>query len=147
MKKKLFIYYSLSGNGDLIADFLKHTHDIRKVYTKEPLPKIFILKMLSGGFKATINYKDKLDNFDNNIEDYDEIIIGSPIWNDRLSSPINRVLEELKLNDKRVKCILYSGSGKCTKGYNKLKERYNCPIYVLKEPIKNVEELNKIKNI
>ena len=85
MRKKLFIYYSLSGNGDLVADYLKHTYDIRKVVTKEPLPKNYILSLITGGFKAMINYHDKLDNFDNNIEDYNEIVIGSPIWNDRLS--------------------------------------------------------------
>ena len=143
--KKLFIYYSLSGNGDLIAEFLKHTHDIRKIRTKEPLPKNKVLQILSGGFKATIHYKDKLLNFNNNIDDYDEIIIGSPIWNDRLCSPINTVLEELNLNNKTVKFILYSGSGKAAKAAYTIKKRFNAEIFLLKEPLKNPEELNKIK--
>ena len=29
--KKLLIYYSLTGNGDLVAEFLKESFDIRKV--------------------------------------------------------------------------------------------------------------------
>ena len=147
MKKKLFIYYSLSGNGDLVADYLKHTYDIRKVVTKEPLPKNYILSLITGGFKAMINYHDKLDNFDNNIEDYNEIVIGSPIWNDRLSSPINTVLDNINLKNKKVTFILYSGSGKANKAIKQL-EKYNIKnIYVLKEPIKKPTELNKIKEL
>ena len=147
MKKKLFIYYSLSGNGDLVADYLKHTYDIRKVVTKEPLPKNYILSLITGGFKAMINYHDKLDNFDNNIEDYNEIVIGSPIWNDRLSSPINTVLENINLKNKKVTFILYSGSGKANKAIKQL-EKYNIKnIYVLKEPIKKPTELNKIREV
>ena len=132
MKKKLFIYYSLSGNGDLVADFLKHTFDIRKIETSEPLPKNYFLSLLTGGFKATINYHDKLINFDDSILNYDEVVIGSPIWNDRLSSPINTVIDKLNLNKTKVKCILYSGSGKANHAIKQL-EKYNltaiCPSY------------------
>ena len=145
--KRIFIYYSLSGNGDLVADYLKHTCDIRKVETKEPLSNNRIIQIITGGFKAMINYKDKLKNFNKDISDYDEIIIGSPIWNDRLSTPINRVLEELNMKDKIVKFILYSGSGKANRAINKINMNYNANIYILKEPLKNVSELNKIKNI
>ena len=143
--KKIFIYYSLSGNGDLIAEFLKHTHDIRKVNTTKKYSKNKVLRILEGGFKATINYKDKLSNFDSNIDDYDEIIIGSPVWNDRLSSPINTVLEKLNLNNKTVKFILYSGSGKASKAAYTIKSKYKADIYILKEPLKHPEELNKLK--
>ena len=145
--KKVFIYYSQSGNGDLIADYLKHTTDIRKVESLEPLPKNRVLQILSGGFKAMINYHDKLDNFDNNISDYDEIIIGSPVWNDRLCSPINSVLKVLDLKNKKVKCILYSGSGKAVKAIKQLTKYGITDIIVLKEPIKNVQELNKLKGV
>lgn len=143
--KKLYIYYSLSGNGDFIAEFLKHTHDIRKVLTKKNLPKNKILQIIEGGFKATINYKDELRDFNTNIDDYDEIIIGSPIWNDRLSSPINSVLDKLNFKDKTVKFILYSGSGKASKAAYTIKNKYNAEVYILKEPLKYPEELNKLK--
>lgn len=145
--KSIFIYYSLSGNGDIIAEFLKHTHDIRKVEVLKPLPKNKILQIIEGGFKATINYHDKLLNFNDNIDYYDEIIIGSPIWNDRLCSPINSVLDTLKLNGKKVKFILYSGSGKAGKASNIIKDKYTSDIFVLKEPLKYPEELNKLKEI
>ena len=60
-----------------------------------------------------INYCDRLVNFDNNINDYDEIIVGSPIWNGRFCSPINSVLKLFDFDDKKVSFV--SGSGKISK--------------------------------
>ena len=104
--KKLFIYYSLTGNGDLVAEYLKEKeYDIRKIETKEPLPKNYVLRILAGGYKAMINYEDKLIDFDVNIDEYDKIVIGSPVWNARLSSPINTVLKLLDLNSNPLGAI------------------------------------------
>ncbi len=141
MKKTLFIYYSLTGNGDIIAEKLKNKNaDIRKVITKEPLPKNYVLSILTGGFKATINYKDKLENFDNNIDKYNHIIIGSPVWNSRLSSPINSVLDKLNLDNKEITFILYSGSGKAKKAEEKIRKLYKkVNIIHIKNPKENTD--------
>jgi len=144
--RKLFIYYSLTGNGDEVAIYLrKKGYDIRKIVTSEILPRTSFFRILSGGFKALINYKDKLIDFDNEIDDYDEVVIGSPIWNNRLSSPINTVLEELNLNNKKISFVLYSGSGRANHAKNMINNRYgDCKIICLKEPKNDKEELKKI---
>lgn len=147
--KKIFIYYSLSGNGDAVAKYLKDKNtDIRKVETTKPLPNNMVLRIMAGGFLAGINHKDKLINFDNNISNYDEIIIGSPIWNGRLSCPINTALDLLNLKDKKLVFILYSGSGEASKTDKKLKKIYpSANIIHLKEPKKNIDSLNRLNNI
>ena len=62
--KKLFVYYSLTGSGDVVADYLRNKgYDIRKVISKHKYPKNFGLLMLTGGFRAGINIKDKLIDF------------------------------------------------------------------------------------
>lgn len=146
--EKIFIYYSLTGNGDEVAEYLKNNgYNIRKVETKEPLPKNNILRILAGGYKAMINYEDELNNFDKNIEQYDEVIIGSPIWNGRLASPINTVLKKLDLKNKKVSFILYSGSGKAPKAKEKIRQKYsNSKIIDLHEPKKKKEELKIIES-
>ena len=59
--KKIFIYYSLTGSGDLVADTLKSKgYDIRKVVSKHKYPKSFFWLMMVGGFRAGTNKKDKL---------------------------------------------------------------------------------------
>lgn len=145
--KKIFIYYSLTGNGYTVASYLKEKGwNIRKVETSEPLPKNYILSILAGGYKAMVNYEDKLIDFDANIEEYDEVAIGSPIWNARLSSPINSVLKELDLKDKKLTFVLYSGSGKSPKATERINKEYpNAKVIDLVEPKKNKEELTKFK--
>ena len=145
--KKLFIYYSLSGNGDEISNYLSPSYDVRKVKTAEPLPKSYFFSILVGGYKAMTNHKDKLEDFNNNISEYDEILIGSPIWNDRLCSVINGVLDKLDLTNKKINFILYSASGKASKAIKLINEKYKVVPYVLKEPKKNKEELDKLKEL
>ena len=144
--KKLFIYYSLTGNGDLVANKLKENkYELRKIKPQKELPKSFFWMIMVGGFKAMIKYKEKLIDFDNDISKYDEIIIGSPIWNGRLSTPVSTALTKLDLSDKKVSFILYSGSGEeNTKATSFIKEKYNAQVINLKEPNKNPAELEKI---
>ena len=105
--KRLFIYYSLTGSGNTVADFLKDKDiEIRKVETKYKLSKHLLPAMMKGGFHAMIGKKAKLINYDSDVSSYDEIIIGSPIWNSRLTPPINSVLKNTDLTNKKLIFIL-----------------------------------------
>jgi multimeric flavodoxin WrbA len=142
--KKIFIYFSLTGSGDVVSDYMKKNgYDIRKVISKNKYPKKMFPLMMVGGFKALTKMKDKLIDFDSNIDDYDEVVIGTPIWFDRVSSPINSVLSKLDLSNKKVSFILYSASGDAKKATERLKDIGD--ITILKEPKKYKEELNKIR--
>ncbi len=144
--KKIFVYYSLTGNGEKVSEYLSSKEiETRKVEIKKNLPKSFFLKIIVGGFRALREYKDELLDFNNNIDDYDEIIIGSPIWNGRLSTPINSVLEQLNLQEKKVCFVFYSGSGTSPKATEKIKKLLpEASIIDLKEPKKDNEELKKL---
>ena len=144
--KKVFIYYSRTGNGDIIADKLnEYNIDIRKIEPKKNISNIFFFTMMQGGFKALVKFKDKLKDYDKDISSYDEIIIGSPIWFDRVSSPINRILKDIDLKDKKVSFILWSASGVANKATERLnKEFSNSDITIVKEPNKNKDELDKL---
>ena len=144
---KLFIYYTLSGNGDVVSNYLKEKgFDIRKIETKYKLSRHMFPAMMKGGFHALIGKKAKLINYDNNINDYDEIIIGSPIWNSRLTPPINTVLKNTNLSNKKVTFILYSGGGYGKKATKKLSKKYpDSTIINIKQPKKYEEELKKIE--
>ena len=144
--KKLFIYYSNTGNGDIVAYKMETLgYEVRRVIPKKELPKAFFFKVLTGGFLAGINNKAKLVNYDNNIEGYDEIVIGSPIWNDRLSTPINAVLEKTDIAGKNVRFILYAGSGNAKKVFGQLEKYVQNPLVTfLKDPKKYPDELEKL---
>ena len=148
--KKLFIYYSLSGNGDVVANYL---HDrgvtVRKVTPNRELPYNMVLRILAGGFLAGIGYKDTLVNFDSDIREYEHIVIGSPIWNGRLSTPVNALLDRIDLTAKKTTFVLYSGSGVAPKTIKMLQTRYpKSNTIILKEPKKaSKDELYKLDKI
>ena len=141
--KKVFIYYSHTGNGDFVADILKEKEfEIRKIDTeKKVLPNPFFFKMIVGGFKATIGSSPKLSEYAKNIVDFDEVYIGSPIWNARLATPTNTLLKELNLEGKKITFVLYSGSGTSKGATKKISKLYpEARIINLKEPLKYQEE-------
>ena len=144
--KKLFIYFSLTGNGDLVADCLKEKgFEIRKVEMKKRLPKSFFFCVLTGGFLAGLGVKSKLKEYDRSIDGYDEIIVGSPIWNGRFSSPLNRLLKDIDFKGKNIEFLFTAGSGEgkhALKKANRLYPEAEC--IFLKEPKKHKEELGKI---
>ncbi len=145
---KIFIYFSLSNNGDIIAEEFKNNgYEIRKVTSKTKYPKNTLMLMMLGGYRSTFNKKDKLIDFDNDLSSYEKIVIGSPIWNDRISAPINGVLDVVDLTNKNVEFVLYSASGKANHAKDKIKELYNKDAIVLKEPKKYKEELLKLKGM
>lgn len=144
--KKIYIYYSLTGNGDIVGAKMNDLgYDVRKIHVKRELPKLFFFRMMVGGFKALIGYKDKIIDFDYDIDNYKEVVIGCPVWFDRLCSPVNTILNNINLNNKKLSFILYSGSGECKRGVSFIKNKYrDSKITILKEPLKNLNELDKI---
>lgn len=147
---KLFLYYSHTGNGKVVASKMKELgYEIREVKPKKDISSKFFPSMMQGGFLALIHAKSKLVSFDSDISSFDEVVLGSPIWNGRLSSPINTVLSKLDLASiKKLSFVLYAGSGKAPKAEKYLRKKYpNASILVLMEPKKQEEELKKLEEI
>lgn len=144
--KTLFLYYSFTGNGDLVAEYLAQKGaTTRKVLPKKPLPKSFFGSVMTGGFLATIGYKSKLLDWDKSLDGFDRVVIGSPVWNARFSSPINTVLCALDFKSIPVTFILYAGSGEAAKAVARIQKEYpTADVILLKEPKKHPEELKKL---
>ena len=145
--KKLFIYYSQTGNGDLVSKKLEG-YDLRKVEMKKKMPKSFFFLIMSGGFLAGIKAKAKLIDFDSDVSSYDEIVIGSPIWNGRLTPAINTVLRDVNLDNKKVSFLLWSGSGEGKGAVKLINKKYpSSKIVIMKEPKKYEDELKKTEEL
>ena len=144
--RKLFIYYSHTGNGEAVAAYLaQNGYDVRRLTPKKELPRPFFCKMMQGGFLAGIGYRAPLVGFDADVTDYDAVTVGMPVWNGRPACPVNTALQALDLTGKRVSFILYAGGGAAPKTVKKLNRLYpNAPVTVLKEPKKYPDELQKI---
>ena len=147
--KKLFIYSSYTGNGDVLVEIFKEKgFEIRKVKEEKRMPKSFFWGMMVGGFRAAISAKGKLVDYNSDVTGYDEIVIGTPIWNGSLPPTTNAIIASTSLKDKNVKFVIYSGSGegkRAIKQINKLLGEKE--IIFLKEPKKYKEELDKLNKL
>ena len=149
LHKKLFIYYSYTGNGDIVANKMQEKgYEIRKVETIKAMPKSFFWGMMVGGFQAGIKKKAKLKEFDQDISQYDEIVIGSPIWNGRFCPAINTVLALLDLKDKQLSFLFYAGSGEGKHALKRVNKEYpSAKAIFLKQPKDYPEQLEKLNNL
>ena len=144
---KYFVYYSATGNGDFIADQLKEKgYQPVKVETVKPLGKMGIFKMIRYGGKAMMGRKAKIKEVNLDLKEDDEVVIGSPIWNDRLSTPINAVLAKFDFNKETTQFVLYpagSAAKKAMKQLNKRGFKKSPIVYIwpLKNPNKAQEAL------
>lgn len=144
--KKLFLYCSYTGNGEVVSKvFASHNYDIRKVIEKKKMPKSFFWSMMQGGFRASIHSKGKLVDYNNDVSQYDEIVISGPIWNARVNPTTNGILNETDLSNKKLTFVFYSGSGTGKKAEKKIRKLFpEANIIFLKEPKKYNKELEKL---
>lgn len=149
--KKLFIYYSNTGNGDFLASVLaEREFEPHKIETLKPIKKMNFFGIFKYGFlaatKKLIKIKDLEIVFD---FDQDEVVIGSPIWNDRLSNPVLTLLSSYGFNKETTQFVLYAGGGKANHAIKQL-ETFGfkkAPI-VLKQPLSDKEaSIEALKNL
>ena len=89
-----------------------------------------------------------LDDYDSDVSAYDAVVIGSPVWNGRLSAPINTVLKDTDLSGKQLAFVLCAGSGEGPKALERINAEYpGARVIALKEPNKYPEELEKLAGL
>lgn len=143
---KYFVYFSATGNGDYIAELLKeYGYTPIKIEMVKPMGKVGFWKILSYGGKAMFNEKAKIKDIDLELKSGDEVVIGSPIWNDRLSTPVNAILAKFNFNKETTKFILYpagEGTKKSLKQIAKL--GFTQTPIVISYPVKKQEQAKEL---
>lgn len=111
--KRAIIYYSLSNNTKEAAEYLaeKLNIDLHRVELVKPMPEVFWKQILLGGMQSSCGMKPKIKGIPENIDEYEEIILGTPIWAGKAASPINTLLKNTKIADKTVAVFTFSGGG------------------------------------
>lgn len=111
--KRAIIYYSLSNNTKDTAEQLAVNldADLYRIDFVKPLPNNKAGQMLEGGRQATFGVKPDIKGQPDDLSQYDEIIIGTPIWAGKCASPINTLMENEELCKKVIAVFTYSGGG------------------------------------
>ena len=147
---KYFVYFSATGNGDFLASELeKKGYRPVKIELEKPIKKVGFFAILKYGGRAMIQKREKIQEISLELQDDDIVIVGSPIWNDRLSTPVLTALDKLALNKETTKFILYPAGEGTKKSFKQLEKMgfKEAPI-VIQYPLKYQEKaLELIKNL
>lgn len=145
MSKTLIIYYSLEGNIDFVAHALAKelNADTFRLETVKAYPKKGLFKYFHGGKDVVSNACPELKAIPNNLQSYDQIVIGTPVWASRAAAPINTLLTQLDFSGKRVSAFASSASGSHGKTFEsiaaKLKNATISHTASFKNPVKDTE--------
>lgn len=123
--KRIIIYYSLSGNTEEAVKVIAEQLGIEtlKIDTVKEMPKSFAAQLLVGGGQVAFNKIPKLKPIDKDLSVYDEIFIGTPIWNSKGVPAINALLKDETISKKVTGLIITSGGGEIDKCVKALKDR------------------------
>lgn len=107
------VYYSLSGNTKEAAKVIarKLGAKILEIDLVKPLPKNTVRQMLVGGMQSTFGRRPKIKGVPDNIDYYDEIILGMPVWAGMPASPVNTFIKNYGVADKIDAVFTFSGGG------------------------------------
>lgn len=148
--KAIAVYFSLDGNAHDTAKKIAGLigADLLRLEPVKAYPK-GKSKYFFGGMGAVFGAKPKLVPYRFCADDYDLLIIGTPIWAGNFTPPIKTFLREQNLSNKKVAlytCSLGGGSDKC---FTKLKkELKDCTVITtleLIEPLGNPQKENDRK--
>jgi flavodoxin len=113
MEKTLIIYYSYEGSTERIANYLseKLSFDIEKITPVNEKKRSGFSKYIWGGREATMKKKPMLNPIKSNFDEYDTVLMGSPIWAGTMTPPIYFLLEGGMIKDKKIGFFYCSGGG------------------------------------
>lgn len=116
--KRLVVYYSLSGNTEEAAKKIADTlgADLLKLETVKKMPESFAAQIIVGGGQVVFNHIPRLKPMDKDVSAYDEIILGSPIWNSKGVPAVNAFLRDKEAAAKVTSLFFLSAGGDTEKG-------------------------------
>lgn len=124
--KDLVVFYSLEGNtkqaAERIAD--KLNADILQLNTVNGIPKSK-MKYVIGGMQAVFGVCPKIKPIGLNPEKYGRIVLGTPVWADKVAPAFNSFFKKYDVKDKVIALFTFSGGGDNEKCVLNLKKKLN----------------------
>lgn len=123
--KILLVYYSLDGNTDFVAQTIARQTgaDIIRVHqTKEP-PEGFGRYLVGGREALSKRYVEIYSYRDLDPQDYDTIILGTPVWAGTFAPALKTYLKQHPFEQKDVYLFACSMSGNADGALQKLTKR------------------------
>lgn len=122
--KTLIVFYSLEGNTKFIAQGLSKAinADILELSPIKKYADSGFKKYFWGGKSVFFKEKPEIEDIKIDVNSYDNIIIGTPIWAGSYAPPINTFLDLFKLENKNIALLACHAGGGATKFYKNVKK-------------------------
>lgn len=122
--KMLVVYYSLTGNTDVVAQALARElgADLRRVEDVHK-PSANWWFMVTAGFAAIRGTETAIKPIDTGLQQYDRVFVGSPVWGGSPSTPINTFIAKADFTGKEVIAFVTMGGNDGSGGLRKMSER------------------------
>ncbi len=118
--KNLVVYYSRSGNTETVAQVISNMVD-------GDLKKVELQNKISfgwAGFTSSLGLNGKIKPINFDINDYDNIFIGCPVWAGKSSTPINTFLNNMNFTNKNIFIFITQADSKVPSAvYNSITKR------------------------
>lgn len=122
------VYYSMLGNtkyaADKIADKLKASDevDVIRIEPEKAYPDKGFKKFFWGGKSAVMAETPALQPYEFDVEKYDRVIFGTPVWASTFTPPLRTFINENPtVKDKKVAVFTCFSGGGADKALQKLK--------------------------
>ena len=124
--KDLIVYYTLEGNTEYVVNKISEidSADVLKLVPKKAYSSKGFSKFIWGGKSAVMGEKPKLEEYTVDLDMYDRIIFGFPVWASTFTPPLRTFIEDnrnLLKGKKFAAFACQSGSG-AVKAFAKLAE-------------------------
>lgn len=141
--KSVVIYFSLEGNTHLVAKMIAERAgaDLIRLEPEKEYQSSGFGKYFYGGKSVIFHEKPKLLNENLNLNEYDTVIIGTPIWAGSFTPPINTFLSENIIKDKSIFLFATHKGGDTKKCFTKMKEK------LTRNQIKGTAEFNGVNKM
>jgi menaquinone-dependent protoporphyrinogen IX oxidase len=100
--KTLIIYYSRTGNSRLISQVLQKELNAQALEVKDLEDRSGTLGYAGAGFDGFFDRHTTIEPTKADLSPYSNIVIVSPIWNWKLSTPIHTFIDNNRLEGKTV---------------------------------------------
>lgn len=100
----LMVYYSYEGNTELLAENMADEigADLLRLIPEKEMKSKGFMKFVWGGKQAVMGKKPPLKKLDKNPDEYDLIIIGTPVWAGRPAPPVKTFMVDNLPGEKKL---------------------------------------------
>ena len=140
------VYYSMSGNTKYVADKIAERieADVIRIDPVKAYPDKGAKKFIWGGKSAVMGEKPALHPYECNVEKYDRIILGTPVWASNFAPPIRTFIKENpNIHGRKLAVFTCFSGGGADKAIEKMKKYIGIKEFeaelILVDPKENVK--------